>query len=62
MNTDHTINLTSFNVNGLRMELKRNTIFNKLRPTHNIIFLQETHSSKEIENKWKNEWGGEGDK
>ncbi len=31
----------------------KNAIFPKLKPSQNIILLQETHSSKEIENKWK---------
>ena len=24
-----------------------------------IIFLQETHSTKEVEHQWRNEWGAE---
>jgi exonuclease III len=55
---DHSIQLTSFNVNGLLNEQKRNAIFNKLRSSFHIILLQETHSTKEIEKKWKQEWGG----
>jgi len=59
MNCESSIRLTSFNVNGLRNDIKRNAIFNKLRPLSHIVFLQETHSSKELENKWKTEWGSQ---
>ncbi len=58
MNKEIFFQLSLFNVNRLREDIKRNDIFNKLKPSNNIILLQETHSSKEIENKWKNEWGG----
>ena len=50
----------SFNVRGLRNERKRRAIFDFLkRKQYDIIFLQETHSTKDIEIKWKKEWGGE---
>ncbi len=58
MSKEISLQLSSFNVNGLRQDIKRNAIFTKLKPSNNIILLQETHSIKEIENKWKNEWGG----
>ncbi len=54
MNKEISLQLSSFNVNGLRQDIKRNAICTKLKPSNNIILLQETHSSKEIENKWKN--------
>ncbi len=56
MNKEISLQLSLFNINGLRQDIKRNAIFNKLNPSNNIILLQETYSSKEIENKWKNEW------
>ncbi len=58
MNKEISFQLSSFNVNGLKQDMKRNSIFTKLKPSNNIILHQETHSSKEIENKWKHEWGG----
>ena len=30
----------------------------KKHKTQKIVFLQETHSKKEIETQWRNEWGG----
>jgi exonuclease III len=59
MNCESSIKLSSFNVNGLRNDIKRNAIFNQLRPSSHIIFLQETHSSKELGKKWKTEWGSQ---
>ncbi len=56
MNKEISFQLSSFNVNGLRQDIKRNAIFTKLKSSNNIILLQETYSSKEIENNWKNEW------
>ena len=51
----------SFNIKGLRDYKKRRKIFNyaKKHMTRNgIVFFQETHSSREIENAWANQWGG----
>ena len=53
--------ITSFNVKGLRDYKKRRKIFNyakKHRTKNGIAFFQETHSSREIENAWANQWGG----
>ena len=53
--------IISFNVKGLRNYKKRREIFNyaKKRATRNgIVFFQETHFSREIENAWANQWGG----
>ena len=53
--------IISFNVKGLRDYKKRRKIFNyaKKQTTRNgIVFFQETHSSREIENVWANQWGG----
>lgn len=52
------INVVSLNVNGIRNETKRRTIFNYLKHDNaHIVLLQETHSSPEIESVWSNEWG-----
>ncbi len=53
------INLVSFNVNGLGQEAKRKSVFEKLKKLDCISFLQETFSTKNIETRWKDEWGGE---
>ena len=55
------LDIMTFNVQGLRADIKRRTLF---RYFHNncknsIIFLQETHSSQNIEKIWSNEWGSE---
>ena len=55
-----TIKLLSFNVRGLSNFKKRTAIFSWCRKQKaNLIFLQETHSSKEREAQWKKEWGAE---
>lgn len=51
--------MASFNTNGLRNENKRREVFNYLRTLNiDIILLQETHSSPEVEKVWISEWGG----
>lgn len=53
------LNINSLNVRGLRNKLKRCTIFDWLKLKYKgIMFLQETHGSKEIEKEWENDWGG----
>ena len=52
------MNIVSFNVNGISKELKRKIIFNKIADLNCIAFLQETHSTVQTENIWKNEWPG----
>ncbi len=54
MSKEISLQLSSFNVNGLRQDKKRNAIFTKLKPSNNILLLQETPFTKEIENKWTN--------
>ena len=50
----------SFNARGLGDSFKRRAIFDWLRQNHQgIIFLQETHSTKDTENIWKTQWGGQ---
>ena len=52
--------LLSLNFNGLNDNKKRRKVFTWLHnQNEDVIFLQETHSSPESENIWKNEWGGE---
>ena len=54
-------NILTYNCKGLQQKSKRNKLFNYISDKiHNgIIFLQETHSTPECEEKWKKEWGGE---
>lgn len=48
----------SLNVNGLPDNNKRKAIFNTLHKLEKgIILLQETHSCKEMESIWHNQWG-----
>ena len=51
--------LLSLNVRGLNDARKRRKIFTWLHhQSADIIFLQETYSTPEVEIMWKNEWGG----
>ena len=43
---------------GLTDTVKRKAIFEFYRNTSEIILLQETHSTPEVEQKWITEWGG----
>ena len=55
-------NLTTYNVKGLQQSGKRLNIFNYLKDklkNDGIFFLQETHSTPLIENKWKTQWDGD---
>ena len=52
--------LISHNVRGISNFQKRRMIFTWCRKKcADIIFLQETHSKKETELQWRNEWGSE---
>ena len=54
------IHLKSQNVRGLQDSLKRRQIFHTFQLSKfHIFLLQETHSSLQMEQQWKNEWGGE---
>ena len=44
---------------GLQNEVKRKALFKYCRDRADIVFLQETHCVKNLENKWAKEWGGE---
>lgn len=57
--TDRNLNILTYNVNGLSEEKKRRKIFQQLENKNaHIILLQETHSNKQIIQKWKEEWKG----
>ena len=43
---------------GIANEVKRRTIFDFYRARADIICIQETHCTKELESIWRNEWGG----
>ena len=56
-------NVISLNVRGLRNGVKRRGLFHWLKKYHNadtaFIMLQETHSTVETENLWKQEYGSD---
>ena len=50
----------SFNTNGLGDSKKRRDIFTWLKKKKiDVIFLQETHCTQQMESYWKAEWGYE---
>ena len=50
--------MCSLNVNGLNNRLKRKKIFKELhRYKYDLCLIQETYSTVECEQMWKNEWG-----
>ena len=54
------LEICSLNIQGLRGHIKRKSLFHWLcQKKWNIIFLQETHSTNNDEDKWKKEWGGD---
>ena len=53
------LKITSRNVDGLRDELKRKKLFLLLKSSpDDIILLQETHCTPEMEPTWTNDWDG----
>ncbi len=56
---NNNVNLVSFNYNGLGFVKKRQIVFQNLKKLHAIIFIQETHCTKEEERKWKKKWEGD---
>ena len=53
------MNILSLNVRGINDFKKRRSVFYWIRRQNaDIAFLQETYSSRENENMWRNEWGG----
>ena len=60
MNNFPKMNMISVNVHGIRTYVKRQKMFTWLsRKTADIIFLQETYSSVDIEKVWQREWKGD---
>ena len=52
--------ILSLNVRGIRSFDKRKALFHWLsKEESNIIFLQETYSTPEVENIWKSQWRGD---
>ena len=52
-------NISTFNCRGLREATNRAKIFEWMRGRNqDIIFMQETHSTKRDEEVWEREWGG----
>lgn len=52
------VRLATFNCRGIQDHVKRRIFFHYLRSINSdIIFLQETHSSKSDEQFWKQQWG-----
>ena len=55
-----TLKFVSLNVKGICNFHKRKAIYTWCRKKNaDFLFLQETHSKKEVETQWKNEWGAE---
>ena len=56
--TDINVTIYCQNCNGLRDQTKRVALFEKLKKLDNGIFLlQETHTTADLEQKWRDEWG-----
>ena len=53
------LGVASFNVNGINSKAKRVKIFEWLKlKQETVFFLQETHSTPQVEKQWESEWGG----
>ena len=60
MGRNNEFNLLSLNVRGIRTFEKRKAVFSWLvNSDADIIFLQETYSTRDIENIWRKQWKGE---
>ena len=60
VNFDVDLNMISLNVKGLNSFVKRQNILNWLRRrSPDLIFLQETYSTKKVVNVWEKEWKGD---
>ena len=54
------IKIGTFNVRGLANHSKRRKIFHFLNQREfDVVFLQETHSTKKYEKYWRSSWGAE---
>ena len=52
------VRIITLNVCGLGNTTKRRAIFNYYRNKCDVLCIQESHSTSEIENIWQNKWGG----
>ena len=53
------LTLATYNVRGLSDSIKRRRIFNHIHhKNYDIVLLQETHSTKSSQKRWKTEYGG----
>ena len=53
------LRVATFNVNGINAKGKRVKVFEWLKlKQETVFFLQETHSTPEVEKQWEREWGG----
>ena len=60
MGRNNEFNLLSLNVRGIRTFEKRKAVFSWLvNSDADIIFLQETYNTRDIENIWRKQWKGE---
>ena len=48
----------SVNARGIANDVKRRSVFDYFRKNADFLVIQETHSCKEKEQIWQNEWGG----
>ena len=56
---NYNFNLLSLNARGIRDYFKRKSIFTWVKQQNaDIVFLQETYSTPDIENEWKFQWQG----
>ena len=56
---EYDFQMVSLNVRGLGNHKKRTSVFNWItKKKFDVIYLQETHSTQELEQLWKNEWKG----
>ena len=56
---NNSLSILSLNINGLKENKKRNNLFEKLSNKNiDTILLQDTHSTKQITEKWQKEWPG----
>ena len=59
METNFNLQLLTLNVRGIRDRVKRNNIFAWCKSKGgDIIFLQETYSTADVEQLWRSEWEG----
>ena len=48
----------SINARGIANDIKRRAIFEHHRKNADVLIIQETHSTPDVETVWQNEWGG----